>query len=173
MHYFAYREDTLCCDDLDIRGIAQEVGTPLYLYSHRTLSRHIERIHRAFGDRPHLTCYSLKANANLGLLRLMAQGGIGADIVSGGELFRALKAGFPAQRIVYSGVGKRQVEMRAALEAGILMFNVESKPELVKAAAQRAGRRLEGVERAPPGPDFPSMAGFPEGDPFRAVLVCV
>lgn len=130
MHYFEYHDDALCCDDMSVERVARQMGTPLYLYSHRTLSRHLRRIDQAFGERRHLVCYSLKANSNLALLAIMARAGLGADIVSGGELFRALRAGFPADRIVYSGVGKTAVEIRAALEAGILMFNVESLPEL-------------------------------------------
>jgi len=132
MNYFEYHDNILCCDDVDIRQIAQEVDTPFYLYSYRTLIRHCHSLHRAFGDMPHLTCYSMKANGNLALLHILAQEGIGVDIVSGGELHRALLAGFPPERIVYSGVGKKDEEIRYALETGILAFNVESVPELMR-----------------------------------------
>lgn len=130
MDYFEYHNEILCCDDVDIREIAREVGTPFYLYSYRTLIRHCHSLHRAFGDTPHLTCYSMKANSNLALVQLLALEGIGVDIVSGGELYRALRADFPPERIVYSGVGKMDEEIRYALKAGILAFNVESIPEL-------------------------------------------
>jgi len=130
MHYFQYRENTLFCDDVSIPSIGSLMETPFYLYSSRTLLRHVENLHRAFGDVPHLTCYSVKANGNLGLLHLLARRGIGADIVSGGELYRARRAGFPAERIVYSGVGKTAAEIRYALRERILAFNVESVGEL-------------------------------------------
>ncbi|RKY65675.1 MAG: diaminopimelate decarboxylase [Candidatus Latescibacterota bacterium] len=130
MHYFQYRDRALYCDEVDVREVAEEVGTPFYLYSYRTLLRHCMNLHRAFGDTPHLTCYSMKANDHLAILSLLAREGIGVDIVSGGELYKALKAGFPPDRIVYSGVGKTDAEIRYALEEGILSFNVESLPEL-------------------------------------------
>ena len=130
MHYFEYRDNRLFCDDLSVEEIAEEIGTPFYLYSGRTLLRHIESFHQAFGDVDHLTCYSVKANANLALLHVLAERGMGADIVSGGELYQARKAGFSGDRIVYSGVGKTEEEIRYALEEGILAFNVESIPEL-------------------------------------------
>ncbi|RKY62605.1 MAG: diaminopimelate decarboxylase, partial [Candidatus Latescibacterota bacterium] len=130
MHFFQYKGDVLFAEEVDLRALAEVVGTPTYVYSYRTLKRHCTALHRAFGDRPHLTCYAVKANGNLALLRALAQEGIGADIVSGGELFRARTAGFPGERIVYSGVGKTEAEMRYALEEGIMCFNVESLPEL-------------------------------------------
>ncbi|MBI4530584.1 MAG: diaminopimelate decarboxylase [Candidatus Latescibacteria bacterium] len=130
MHYFEYHNDQLCCDGISITTIAEDVGTPFYLYSSRTLRRHIDQIDGAFGDLPHITCYSVKANANLALLHIMASSGLGADIVSGGELYRARLAGFPPERIVYSGVGKTAEEIRYALREGIFAFNVESLPEL-------------------------------------------
>jgi len=130
MHFFQYYNGKLFCEETDIAAVAEKVGTPFYLYSERTLLRHCDRIHRAFGSLEHLTCYSVKANSNLALLHILAQEGIGADVVSGGELFRALKAGFSAQRIVYSGVGKTESEIEYALREGILLFNIESIPEL-------------------------------------------
>jgi len=130
MHFFQYYNGKLFCEEMDIAAVAEKVGTPFYLYSERTLLRHCDRIHRAFGSLEHLTCYSVKANSNLALLHILAQEGIGADVVSGGELFRALKAGFSAQRIVYSGVGKTESEIEYALREGILLFNIESIPEL-------------------------------------------
>lgn len=130
MHYFQYRDRALYCDEVDVREVAEEVGTPFYLYSHRTLLRHCTNLHRAFGNTPHLTCYSMKANDHLAILSLLAREGIGVDIVSGGELYKALKAGFSPDRIVYSGVGKTDAEIRYALETEIFSFNVESLPEL-------------------------------------------
>ena len=130
MHYFQYRNRALYCDEVDVREVAEGVGTPFYLYSHRTLLRHCTNLHRAFGDTPHLTCYSMKVNGNSTILRLLAEEGIGVDIVSGGELYKALRAGFPPDRIVYAGVGKTDAEIRYALEENILSFNVESLPEL-------------------------------------------
>ncbi len=130
MHYFQYKGNELFCDDVSIKGIAQEVGTPLYLYSSQTLIRHAQNIDGAFKDIDHITCYSVKANWNLTLLRILAKRGLGADIVSGGELYRALKAGFTPEKIVYSGVGKSTEEIEYALGAGILAFNVESTAEL-------------------------------------------
>ncbi len=130
MHLFAYKDGLLHAEDAPLDGIAARHGTPLYVYSHATLDRHIDTIDGAFEGMPHLTCYSVKANAGAGILRHLASRGLGADIVSGGELFRALKAGFPADRIVYSGVGKTQQEIEYALRSGILMFNVESESEL-------------------------------------------
>ncbi|WP_457756160.1 diaminopimelate decarboxylase [Thermodesulfatator indicus] len=139
MHHFQYRDGELYAEDVPVRAIAKKVGTPFYLYSTATLKRHFQVFDEAFSGLPHLVCYSIKANSNLAILRLFANKGSGADIVSGGELYRALKAGFPPKKIVFSGVGKTQREMREALKAGILMFNVESLGEL-KTLAQVAKR---------------------------------
>jgi diaminopimelate decarboxylase len=130
MNFFNYRGRELYCEEVPVERIADDVGTPLYLYSASTIERHIRVFSEAFSETNHIVCYSVKANGNLAVLRLMAQMGTGADIVSGGELFRALKAGISPERIVFSGVGKRTDEIRYALEAGILMFNVESADEL-------------------------------------------
>ena len=142
MHHFEYRDGELYCEDLPLARLAQEVGTPAYVYSHATLERHFKAFDGAFADLPHITCYSVKANGNIALLRMFANMGGGVDIVSGGELFRALKAGVPADKIVYSGVGKTEEEMKAALDAGILMFNVESIQELdvLSRVATQAGK---------------------------------
>ena len=130
MHHFVYRDDELYCENIPVRKIAREVGTPCYIYSHETLSRHFTVFDGAFRGMPHLTCYSVKANGNLAILGLFADLGGGADIVSGGELFRARQAGIPADRIVYSGVGKTNAEIDYALRERILMFNIESDQEL-------------------------------------------
>jgi diaminopimelate decarboxylase len=130
MHHFHYQNGELYCENLPVRTIAESVGTPFYLYSHATLSHHLRTFDEAFQGFPHIICFAVKANANLAILRLFAQMGAGADIVSGGELFRALKAGVDPKKIVYSGVGKSFKEIRQALKAGILMFNIESSQEL-------------------------------------------
>lgn len=130
MHHFEYRGGNLYCEEVPVDRIAQEVGTPLYLYSHATLTRHFKVFDEAFQGIPHLVCFAVKANANLAILRLFAGMGGGADVVSGGELFRALTAGIPPERIVFAGVGKTREEMADALKSDILMFNVESPEEL-------------------------------------------
>jgi len=130
MHHFDYRNGELHAEDVKVADLAKEHGTPLYVYSAATLRRHFHAFDSAFEGLDRLTCFSVKANSNLSLLKLLAEEGAGMDIVSGGELFRALKAGVSADKIVYSGVGKRASEIRQALEAGILMFNVESTGEL-------------------------------------------
>ncbi len=130
MHHFRYRENDLFCENVSIKDIAENVGTPFYLYSHATIKRHFLIFDGAFDGVERLICYSAKANSNLAILTLLANLGAGLDIVSGGELYKGLKAGFPANRIVYSGVGKRVDEIDYALQEGILMFNVESLEEL-------------------------------------------
>ncbi len=130
MHDFQYKNDTLHCEDVAVPTVAEAVGTPFYLYSGATLSRHFTAFDQAFGDIPHITCFAAKSCANIAILRLFASLGGGTDIVSGGELFRARTAGVDPQKIVYSGVGKTAAEIRAALECGILMLNVESEQEL-------------------------------------------
>ena len=130
MHHFTYREEALFCENVSIKDIAEDVGTPFYLYSHATIKRHFLKFDGAFNGVERLVCYSAKANSNLAILTLLANLGAGLDIVSGGELYKGLKAGFLAHRIVYSGVGKRVDEIDFALREGILMFNVESLEEL-------------------------------------------
>jgi diaminopimelate decarboxylase len=130
MHYFQYKDGQLHAEDIPVADLAAEYGTPLYIYSASTLKRHFKAFDSAFDGIPHLTCYSVKANSNLSVLKILAAEGAGTDIVSGGELFRALRAGVDPKKIVYSGVGKKDIEIREALFAGILMFNVESTQEL-------------------------------------------
>lgn len=131
MHDFQYRGNELYGEDFPIAEIAKEVGTPFYLYSLNTLEKHFQAFDQSFSQVEHLVCYSAKANSNIAILRIFARRGAGVDVVSGGEIFRALKAGTPPERIVYSGVGKRADEIEYALELPILMFNVESAQELV------------------------------------------
>ncbi|MBU2522228.1 MAG: diaminopimelate decarboxylase [Proteobacteria bacterium] len=130
MHHFQYRSNEMYCEDVPIKLIAEKVGTPFYLYSHATLKRHFLTFNDAFDGIDRLVCFSAKANTSLAVLKLFADLGGGLDIVSGGELYRGLKAGIPPEKIVYSGVGKREDEIDYALNAGILMFNIESLEEL-------------------------------------------
>lgn len=130
MHHFTYKNNRLYCEDVSVASIADEVGTPLYLYSYATIRRHFSVFDHAFKDLAHLTCFSVKSNSNLAILKLLALQGGGADIVSAGELFRALRAGIPPEKIVFSGVGKAPHDIEQALRSDILMFNVESEQEL-------------------------------------------
>jgi diaminopimelate decarboxylase len=130
MHFFEYKRGELYCEGVSIHFIAEKVGTPVYVYSYQTLVRHFTVFNEAFNGIPHLICYSAKANSNLSILRLFVNLGAGIDIVSGGELYRALQGGADPQKIVFSGVGKREDEIEYALKIGILMFNVESSQEL-------------------------------------------
>ena len=130
MHHFHYHNDSLFCEDIPLERIAKEQGTPCYIYSHATLTRHFQAYDQAFASVPHIIAFAMKANSNLAVLRLMSSLGSGADIVSGGELFRALKAGIPPNKIVFAGVGKSHEEIKYALESNILFFNVESSAEL-------------------------------------------
>ncbi|KMY67259.1 diaminopimelate decarboxylase [Desulfocarbo indianensis] len=139
MHHFHYIDGVLHAEEVSLGRIAQEVGTPTYVYSQATLTRHFQAFSRAFQGMDHLVCYAVKANSNKAVMALFASLGGGADIVSGGELARALAAGVQPERIVYSGVGKTEAEMEAALKAGILMFNLESVDEL-EVLNQVAGR---------------------------------
>jgi diaminopimelate decarboxylase len=130
MHDFQYKNGELYCEEVPVRTVAQRVGTPFYLYSSRTLVNHYRAFDNAFAGVPHLICFALKSNSNSAVLRLLGREGAGADMVSGGELFRALRAGIDPKKIVFAGVGKRRDEIEYALKVGILMFNVESGEEL-------------------------------------------
>ncbi len=130
MHYFEYKNNILYSEEVPIEKIVEAVGTPVYIYSRRTLIRHYRAFDSAFQEVPHIVCFAMKANSNLAVLKVLADEGSGADIVSGGELYRCLKVGIPASKIVFSGVGKTRKEIEEALQAGILSFNVESPQEL-------------------------------------------
>jgi diaminopimelate decarboxylase len=130
MHHFQYKNNELYCESVSVTKIAEDVGTPFYLYSHATLKRHFEAFNSAFEGMNRLVCFSAKANTNLAILHLFASMGSGLDIVSGGELYRGLEAGFSPDKIVYSGVGKKIDEIDYAISSKILMFNVESLEEL-------------------------------------------
>jgi len=131
MHDFQYRGDELFCEEVPVRGIAETVGTPFYLYGLNTLESHFRAFQNAFSKVDHLICFSAKANSNIAILRIFIRMGGGVDVVSGGELFRSMKASASPDKIVYSGVGKREDEIEYALELPILMFNIESTQELV------------------------------------------
>jgi diaminopimelate decarboxylase len=131
MHDFQYRGDELLCEEVPVRGIAETVGTPFYLYSLNTLESHFRAFQNAFSKVDHLICFSAKANSNIAILRIFVRMGGGVDVVSGGELFRSMKASASPDKIVYSGVGKREEEIEYALELPILMFNIESTQELI------------------------------------------
>lgn len=131
MHHFSYNDCRLFAEEVSIEALAAEIGTPFYVYSEATLRRHFRVFADAFADTDILVAYSVKANPNIAVLTALASEGAGADVVSGGELQRALRAGIAPDKIVFSGVGKSRDEMTAALEAGIYQFNVESEPELL------------------------------------------
>ncbi len=155
MHHFHYKNGRMCCEDVPLEKIAQEVGTPFYCYSNETLLRHYKVFDEAFKDVDHLVCFAVKANSNIGLLHEMVKAGAGCDIVSGGELFRALKAGCDPRKIVYAGVGKTEEEIEYALKSNILMFNVESTQELfaLDTVAGRLGTKAAVALRVNPDVD--------------------
>jgi diaminopimelate decarboxylase len=155
MHDFDYKDGRLCCGDVALADIAQAVGTPFYCYSLPTLRRHIQAFEEPLVGVEHQTCFAMKANANLAILSVMARHGLGADVVSGGELFLALRAGIPAEKVVYSGVGKTTAEIDMALSAGIMMFNIESGEELevINARAGVMGKKAPIAIRVNPDVD--------------------
>ena len=152
MSDFLYRRGRLYCEGVAVEQIAASVGTPVYVYSRAVMERNFRRYDRAFRGCPHTICYSVKANSSLALLSVLAGLGAGFDIVSGGELHRALAAGGDPGRLVFSGVGKTAAEMEAALRAGILLFNAESSGELSLLArlARKAGRKAPAALRVNP-----------------------
>jgi diaminopimelate decarboxylase len=155
MHHFTYKNGEMFCEGVSVRVIAKEVGTPFYLYSHATLERHFLSFCKEFKSIDHLVCYSAKANSNLAVLKIFSNLGSGLDIVSGGELFKGLEAGFLAEKIVYSGVGKRMDEIDFALKKGILMFNIESMEELalINQRAELCGKHAPVSIRVNPNVD--------------------
>lgn len=130
MHDFYYKKGELYCEQVPVAEIAEQVGTPFYLYSRKTITEHYAKLAKAFRSANPLICFSMKSNSNLAFLATLIREGAGLDIVSGGELYRALNAGCPPEKIVYAGVGKTKAEIAQAIDAGILLFNVESIPEL-------------------------------------------
>ena len=130
MDLFQYKNGTLFCEEMPVPQIAEQVGTPLYLYSKNTILRHYRRLDESLAGIDHIICYAVKANPSLGVCKVLAEAGSGAEIVSGGELFRALRVGIPPHKIVFNGNGKTAEELRTALDSDILMFNVDSESEL-------------------------------------------
>ena len=143
MHEFHYEHDVLHCEDIPITDIISKYPTPFYLYSYKTLIDHFQKIRKAFRELDPLICFSMKANSNLNICRALVNEGAGLDIVSGGELFKALKAKCPPARIVYASVGKTEKEIEFAIRRNIFCFNVESVPELVMidSVAKRLGKK--------------------------------
>ncbi len=155
MNYFTYKEGQLYAEDVPIKKLAARLGTPFYVYSSRTLRRHFRVLKEAFAGAEHLICFAVKALSNLSILGLFASMGSGFDVVSAGELMRCIRAGADPKKIVFSGVGKTDEEIRVALEAGILMLNVESRSELLRIAeiARRMKRRAPVSVRVNPDLD--------------------
>jgi diaminopimelate decarboxylase len=143
MDFFEYKSGELYCEEVKVANICEAVGTPVYVYSHRTLVDHYRKLDTAFSEIEHLIYFSVKSNSNIAVIRTLVKEGAGTDIVSGGELFRALKAGVDPQKVVYAGVGKSMVEIEYALKSNILMFNVESLPEAyaINEVAGRLGKK--------------------------------
>jgi diaminopimelate decarboxylase len=165
LDHFHYRDGRLHAEDVPLEAIAKAVGTPVYVYSTATLVRHYRVFEEALAGLDHLIAYAMKANGNLAVVATLARLGAGADVVSGGELARALKAGVPGERIVFSGVGKTDDEMRLALAAGIAQFNVESEPELerLSAVAHEAGASAPVAFRVNPDVDAETHAKISTG----------
>ena len=165
MDHFNYRGGELFAEDVAIAEIAAKVGTPLYVYSTATIERHIKVFEEALSGLPHLVCYAMKANSNLAVLRVAVNAGAGLDVVSEGELHRAIAAGCPGDKIVFSGVGKTHEEMRLGLEADIRQFNVESEPELERLndVATSMGRKARITIRVNPDVDAKTHAKIATG----------
>ncbi len=165
MNHFQYRNGVLHAEDVSLARLADEVGTPFYCYSTATLERHYRVFAEAFADVPSLVCYAMKANSNQSVLRTLAKLGAGADVVSGGELKRARAAGIPASKILFSGVGKTEAELRQALAEDILCINVESEPELelLSKLASETGRTARISIRINPDVDAKTHAKISTG----------
>ena len=165
MHHFDYRGGVLHAEDVALDRLAAEIGTPFYCYSTATLTRHYNVFAGAFADVPALVCYAMKANSNQAVIRTLAKLGAGADVVSGGELQRALLAGVPPEKIMFSGIGKTEQELAAAVDANILCVNVESEPELelVSAIATAKGRVADISLRVNPDIDARTHAKIATG----------
>ncbi len=165
MHHFAYRDGVLHAEAVNLASLAQTVGTPFYCYSTATLERHYRVFADAFADVPSLVCYAVKANSNQAVIATLARLGAGADVVSGGELKRALAAGVPRDKIMFSGIGKTAAELALALDENILCINVESEPELelLSAIAASKGRIANVSVRVNPDVDAKTHAKIATG----------
>ncbi len=152
MHLFKFKENRLYCEGVSVESLARKFQTPFYLYSHGTIVDHFEKIKKAFAALDPVICFSMKANSNLAVCSTLVRRGSGLDIVSGGELYKALKVHCPPERIVYASVGKKEDEIRTAVRSGILLFNVESEPELraISSIAVSMGRRVDVALRLNP-----------------------
>lgn len=155
MHEFKYKGDQLYCEDVGVADIAKRVPTPFFLYSHRTLIDHFRKVKEAFKPVRGLVCFSMKSNSNLAVCKVLIREGAGLDVVSGGELYKALKVGAQPKRIVYASVGKTRKEIAKAIEVGILFFNVESVPELelIDQMARKVGKKVRVSLRLNPNID--------------------
>lgn len=169
MSYFIYQNDTLFCEGVNLAEVAKTVPTPFYLYSANGLLQNFENYETALAGIPHTICFAMKSNSNLALLKLLAQKGSGADVVSGGELFLALKAGFNPKKIVFAGVGKRDDELKDAIEAGVAAINVESPQELevVHQIAQGLGKQANVALRVNPDIDIHGHPFISTGKSFN------
>src|SRR5450631_979778 len=165
MHHFTMKNGVMHAEEVNLVDLAAAVGTPFYCYSAATLARHYEVFDSAFAGVPHLVCYAVKANSNQAVLKTLARLGAGMDVVSGGELRRALAAGVAPEKITFSGVGKTQAEMAFALDRGILCFNVESEPELnaLSRLAQAKNRTARVALRVNPDVDAKTHAKIATG----------
>jgi len=144
MHYFSFKRNSLYCESSKVEDLAKRFSTPLYIYSTKTILDHFYKIKKAFAALNPLICYSVKANSNLSIIKLLVNNGAGLDIVSGGELYRAKKVKCPAKKLVYASVGKTESEIKEAIKSRILMFNVESLPELerIQKIAKKMGKKV-------------------------------
>src|SRR5213078_1351233 len=165
MNHFDYRNGVLHAEAVNLIEMADAVGTPFYCYSTATLERHYRVFTEAFAGEKTLVCYALKANSNQSVLRTLAKLGAGADVVSGGELKRALAAGIPPEKVLFSGIGKTETELRAALDADLLCINIESEPELelLSRLARETGRAARISVRVNPDVDSGSHAKISTG----------
>lgn len=156
MHDFKFKNDELFCENVKVSRVAAEVGTPFYLYSYNTIADHFTKIQKAFAPLDPVICYAMKANGNLAIIKALIKLGAGIDIVSGGELKKALLAGADPKKIVFASVGKTEDEITLAIDSGILLFNVESRPELdeINRIAKKLGRKVQAALRI--NPDVPS-----------------
>lgn len=155
MHDFHYIGNDLYCEEVSVKKISEKVGTPFYLYSYKTITDHFLKIQKAFKPVKPLICFAMKSNGNLAVLKSLVQKGAGVDIVSAGELFKAKKVGCPTKRIVYAGVGKTDKEIADAIRSKVLLFNVESLPELenIQRIAEKLRRKVQVSLRVNPGVD--------------------
>jgi len=156
MHDFKFRNGELFCENVKVSAVAKKVGTPFYLYSYNTIRDHFTKIQKAFAPLDPVICYAMKANGNLAIIKALVDLGAGVDIVSGGELKKALMAGADPKKMVFASVGKTEEEIALAIRTGILLFNVESEPELVEInrIARKMGRKVQAALRI--NPDVPS-----------------